>query len=69
MEFTFLMKAVGVKPGDDAVAALGLRDAVVEFEITSNRVDCFSMIGMAREAAATFEKPFYAPEVKVVGKR
>ena len=57
----------GVKPGDDAVAALGLRDAVVEFEITSNRVDCFSMIGMAREAAATFEKPFYAPEVKVVG--
>ena len=56
-----------VKPGDDAVAALGLRDAVVEFEITSNRVDCFSMIGMAREAAATFEKPFYAPEVKEVG--
>ncbi|MBR0409565.1 MAG: phenylalanine--tRNA ligase subunit beta [Eubacterium sp.] len=57
----------GVKPGDDAVAALGLRDAVVEFEITSNRVDCFSMIGMAREAAATFEKPFYLPEVKESG--
>ncbi len=38
-----------VKPGDDAVAALGLRDAVVEFEITSNRVDCFSMIGMAEK--------------------
>ncbi len=56
-----------VKPGDDAVAALGLRDAVVEFEITSNRVDCFSMIGMAREAAATFEKPFYPPEVKETG--
>ncbi len=56
-----------VKPGDDAVAALGLRDAVVEFEITSNRVDCFSMIGMAREAAATFDKPFHAPEVKVTG--
>ena len=57
----------GVKPGDDAVAALGLRDAVVEFEITSNRVDCFSMIGMAREAAVTFEKPFYPPQVKASG--
>ena len=56
-----------VKPGDDAVEALGLHDAVVEFEITSNRVDCFSMIGMAREAAATFEKPFYAPEIKETG--
>ena len=60
-------KNKGVKPGDDAVAALGLRDAVVEFEITSNRVDCFSMIGMAREAAATFAKPFYPPEVKTCG--
>lgn len=39
----------GVKPGDDAIAALGLHDSVVEYEITSNRVDCFSMIGMARE--------------------
>ncbi len=57
----------GVKPGDDAVAAMGLRDAVVEFEITSNRVDCFSMIGMAREAAVTFEKPFYPPEEKESG--
>lgn len=62
-------KSKNVKPGDDAVAALGLRDAVVEFEITSNRVDCFSMIGMAREAAATFEKPFYAPEVKETGNK
>ena len=57
----------GVKPGDDAVEALGLRDAVVEFEITSNRVDCFSMVGMAREAAATFEKDFYPPIVKETG--
>ncbi|MBQ9155619.1 MAG: phenylalanine--tRNA ligase subunit beta [Eubacterium sp.] len=60
-------KDSGVKPGDDAIEALGLRDAVVEFEITSNRVDCFSMIGMAREAAVTFEKPFYPPEVKECG--
>ncbi|MDO4975869.1 MAG: phenylalanine--tRNA ligase subunit beta [Eubacteriales bacterium] len=57
----------GVKPGDDAVEALGLHDAVVEFEITSNRVDCFSMIGMAREAATTFEKPFLPPVVTESG--
>lgn len=57
----------GVKPGDDAIHALGLDDTIVEYEITSNRVDCFSMIGMAREAAATFNKPFYAPEIKETG--
>ncbi|MDE5777755.1 MAG: phenylalanine--tRNA ligase subunit beta [Lachnospiraceae bacterium] len=57
----------GVKPGDDAVKALGLDDTVVEYEITSNRVDCFSMIGMAREAAVTFDKPFYPPVVEVNG--
>ncbi|MDE6025271.1 MAG: phenylalanine--tRNA ligase subunit beta [Lachnospiraceae bacterium] len=56
-----------VKPGDDAVAALGLNDAVVEYEITSNRVDCFSMIGMAREVAATFDKKFIPPVVTVKG--
>ncbi len=60
-------KDSGVKPGDDAVEALGLHDAVVEFEITSNRVDCFSMIGIAREAAATFRKPFVAPVIKETG--
>ena len=57
-----------VKPGDDAVAALGLDDTNVEYEITSNRVDCFSIIGMAREAAVTFDLPFYPPEVKVEAK-
>ncbi len=57
----------GVKPGDDAVAALGLNDAVVEYEITSNRVDCFSMLGMAREAAAVFDKEFIPPVVTVKG--
>ncbi len=56
-----------VKPGDDAVKALGLDDVVVEYEITSNRVDCFSIIGMAREAAVTFDKPFYPPEIKATG--
>ncbi len=57
----------GVKPGDDAVKALGLDDVVVEYEITSNRVDCFSIIGMAREAAATFKLPFNPPVVNVKG--
>ena len=54
-----------VKPGDDAVKALGLDDTNVEYEITSNRVDCFSIIGMAREAAATFDLEFKPPVVKV----
>ena len=53
--------------GSDAVEYLGLNDTVFEYEITNNRVDCYSVIGIAREAAATFEKPFYAPEVKEVG--
>ena len=55
----------GVKPGDDAVKALGLDDTNVEYEITSNRVDCFSIIGMAREAAATFDLDFKPPVVEV----
>lgn len=53
----------GVKPGDDAVAVLGRHDSVVEYEITSNRVDCFSIIGMAREAAATYGLSFQPPVV------
>ncbi|MDE7112690.1 MAG: phenylalanine--tRNA ligase subunit beta, partial [Acetatifactor sp.] len=53
--------------GADAVELLGLRDTVFEYEITSNRVDCYSVLGVAREAAATFRKPFNPPEVKAVG--
>ena len=53
--------------GADAIELLGLHDTVVEYEITSNRVDCYSVLGVAREAAATFDVPFYAPEVKVTG--
>lgn len=60
-------KDADVKPGDDAVHALGLDDVVVEYEITSNRVDCFSIIGMAREAAVTFDKPFYPPVIAETG--
>lgn len=53
--------------GSDAIALLGLRDANFEYEITSNRVDCFGVLGIAREAAATFRKPFVPPVVKEVG--
>ena len=56
-----------VEVGADAIELLGLHDTVVEYEITSNRVDCYSVLGVAREAAATFDVPFYAPEVKVTG--
>ncbi|MDE7231973.1 MAG: phenylalanine--tRNA ligase subunit beta [Lachnospiraceae bacterium] len=56
-----------VEVGADAVDALGLRDTVFEYEVTSNRVDCYSVIGIAREAAATFRKPFILPEVVVKG--
>lgn len=51
--------------GADAVEALGLRDTVFEYEITSNRVDCYSVLGIAREAAATFDKPFVPPVVEI----
>ena len=56
-----------VPVGADAVELLGLHDTVFEYEITSNRVDCYSVLGLAREAAATFRKPFAPPEVKAVG--
>ncbi len=56
-----------VKVGDDAVEILGMHDTVFEYEITSNRVDCYSILGIAREAAATFKKPFAAPVVKETG--
>ena len=53
--------------GESAIKALGLDDVVVEYEVTSNRVDCFSVIGIAREAAATFGKEFYPPVVTATG--
>ena len=53
--------------GESAVKALGLDDVVFEYEITSNRVDCYSVIGIAREAAATFHKEFKAPVVTAAG--
>ena len=53
--------------GEDAIKVLGLHDTVFEYEITSNRVDCYSVIGVAREAAATFNKKFVLPEVPETG--
>ena len=53
--------------GESAIKALGLDDVVVEYEITSNRVDCFSVLGIAREAAATFGKEFVPPVVTETG--
>lgn len=45
------------KPGDDINTVIGSDDTVVDFEITNNRPDCYSILGLAREAAAAFNKP------------
>lgn len=51
--------------GQDFAEALGLKQAVVDFEITPNRPDCLAMVGMAREASATFKKPFEYPDIDI----
>lgn len=53
--------------GASAIEALGLHDVVFEYEITSNRVDCYGVLGIAREAAATFNKKFCPPQVEAKG--
>ncbi|MDR1135689.1 MAG: phenylalanine--tRNA ligase subunit beta [Clostridiales Family XIII bacterium] len=53
------------EPGTDFAEAVGLRNDVVDFEITPNRPDCLSIIGMAREAAATFDKKLRLPDTRV----
>ena len=53
------------EPGTDFAEALGLKSAVVDFEITPNRPDCLAMVGMAREASATFGKPFSYPDIDI----
>ncbi len=65
----FVLNESGVKPGDDMAALIGADDHVVEFEITPNRPDCLSVIGLAREAAVTFHKPLklHTPEVRGCG--
>jgi phenylalanyl-tRNA synthetase beta chain len=55
------------KPGDDIRPVIGADDSIVEFEITNNRPDCLSMIGLARESAVTFSTGLHLPEPKVKG--
>ena len=57
----------GTPVGEDIKKVLGLDDYVADFEITSNRADCFSVIGLARETAATFDRPFTVKEPVVKG--
>ena len=54
-----------LEPGADFPEALGLKSAVIDFEITPNRPDCLAMVGMAREASATFGKPFSYPDIDI----
>ena len=63
-EYGILVLDENAEIGSDVKDLFGLNENVVEFEITSNRPDCFSIIGLARETAATFEKPFKIPEIK-----
>ena len=65
----WILQEDGVKPGDDIAAVIGADDHVVEFEITPNRPDCLSVIGLAREAAVTFGKPLklHTPEIRGCG--
>lgn len=66
-EFGIYIFKDDVEVGTSAIEALGLNDVVFEYEVTSNRVDCFSVIGIAREAAATFRKKFVPPVVTETG--
>ena len=63
----FILHEEGVKPGDDIKPVIGADDHVVEFEITPNRPDCLSVIGLAREAAATFNAGLRLHEPVVKG--
>ena len=65
----FILHEDGIKPGDDLAGVIGYDDSVVEFEITPNRPDCLSVIGLAREASATFKRPLnlHTPKVKGCG--
>ena len=63
----FILHEEGVKPGDDIKPVINADDHVVEFEITPNRPDCLSVIGLAREAAATFDTELRLHEPVVKG--
>ena len=61
-EYGILILPEDTPVGMDIKDYFGINEDVVEFEITSNRPDCFSVIGLARETAATFRKPFNVPK-------
>ncbi|MBQ9648142.1 MAG: phenylalanine--tRNA ligase subunit beta, partial [Oscillospiraceae bacterium] len=63
------LAAKNLQPGDEITKAIGYDDTIVEFEITPNRPDCLSVIGLVREASATFDTPWqsHEPEVKTAG--
>lgn len=63
-EYGILILPEDTPVGKDIREIFGMDETVVEFEITSNRPDCFSIIGLARETAASFDKKFTIPEVK-----
>ena len=63
----FVLNEEGIQPGDDIKPIINADDHVVEFEITPNRPDCLSVIGLAREAAATFGQPLRLHEPVVKG--
>lgn len=68
-EYGILILEDNLPLGQDIKDVFGLDNPVVEFEITSNRPDCFSVIGLARETAVTFNRPFHlhTPEVQGSG--
>ena len=63
----FILHEEGVKPGDDIKPVINADDHVVEFEITPNRPDCLSVIGLAREVSATYDVPMALHEPVVKG--
>ena len=63
----FVLREDDVKPGDDIAKVIGYDDSVVEFEITPNRPDCLSVLGLAKEASATFNLPLNVREPQFKG--
>ena len=63
----WILNGEDCKVGDDINLVIGNDDTIVDFEITNNRPDCYSIIGLAREAAAAFNKPMRHHEPVVKG--
>lgn len=61
----WILEDLGFAPGSDFAEKYQVEEDVVDFEITPNRPDCLCMLGMAREAAAVFERPLKYPEIKI----